>query len=339
MSRQTNELVVGLVQMRPTPDLAENLSKAMVETRKAAKAGAQIVCLPELFHSPYFCQTEDYDQFNLAESLSGPSVTAFCQVAKECRVNVIVPLFERRAPGLYHNSVAILAPHGEVQGIYRKMHIPDDPAYYEKFYFTPGDLGFKAWECKDPNHANTVPNRKKTPGKNKSSKFTIPQAQNTPPAHQFGVLICWDQWFPEAARLTALAGAEILFYPTAIGWHPHEKAELGKTQHEAWQTIQRAHAIANGTFVCTVNRVGHELPPMDFSGGEGAGIEFWGQSFVADPMGRILAQAAPDREETLLVPLNMGQVEYARTHWPFLRDRRVEAYSGLTKKYGEECRI
>ena len=284
--------MLGLVQSRSTLDPDDNLDRAITGVRNAKEKGAQIVCLPELFRSQYFCQTEDHRHFDLAEPVPGPSTTALASVAAELGVVIIASLFERRAEGLYHNTAAIIDADGRYLGKYRKMHIPDDPQYYEKFYFTPGDLGFRAWD----------------------TKFG-----------RIGVLVCWDQWYPEAARLTALAGAQVLFYPTAIGWLPAEKAEHGAQQQAAWETIQRSHAIANGVYVCAVNRVGHE-------GDASGGLEFWGGSFVADPDGRILARAGQD-EELLIVPCELGRVDLVRTHWPFLRDRRVDAYAGITERY------
>jgi len=284
-------LSVGLVQTKVAKDKQATLAMTAERVREAARRGAKLVCLQELFASEYFCQSEDHAQFELAESIPGPTSAAMAKVAKELGVSIIVPLFERRAPGVYHNSLVVVGPSGEVLGQYRKMHIPDDPLFYEKFYFTPGDLGFVAV---------------KTP------EVTV------------GPLICWDQWYPEAARLTALRGAEILVYPTAIGWHPSEKAEYGAAQLSAWQTIQRAHAIANGVFVVAVNRVGHEGP-------EGGGLEFWGHSFVADPFGVVLAEAG-EGEEVLVVECDLGRVEEVRRNWPFLRDRRIDAYSGISSR-------
>lgn len=284
--------MLGLVQSRCTLDPEENLGRAIAGVRNAKAKGAQIVCLPELFRSQYFCQTEDHRHFDLAEPVPGPSTTALASVAAELGVVIIASLFERRAEGLYHNTAAIIDADGRYLGKYRKMHIPDDPQYYEKFYFTPGDLGFRAWD----------------------TKFG-----------RIGVLVCWDQWYPEAARLTALAGAQVLFYPTAIGWLPAEKAEHGAQQQAAWETIQRSHAIANGVYVCAVNRVGHE-------GDASGGLEFWGGSFVSDPGGRILAKAGAG-EEVLVVPCDLAKVDASRTHWPFLRDRRIDAYADITKRY------
>ncbi len=300
---------VALVQMSCEPDTAKNLQKAVARCEVAAQGGANIICLPELFRAQYFCQREDHALFDITEPIPGPSTAALSAVAREHNVVIIASLFERRAPGLYHNTAAILdgastAPD-QLAGIYRKMHIPDDPLYYEKFYFTPGDLGFR-------------------------SLLTS--------AGRVGTLVCWDQWYPEAARETVLRGAEMLFYPTAIGWHPSEKAEFGEAQYDAWQTIQRAHAIANGVFVCSVNRVGHEHGDVihngvERKGPEGAGLEFWGGSFIADPFGRILAKASHGEEEILTADLDPKLVEITRQHWPFLRDRRIDAYDGLTRRF------
>lgn len=276
-------------------DPKANLAKAVDRIRDAASRGAQIVCLQELFLGPYFCQTEDHQYFQLAEAIPGPTTAVLGDLAKQLGVVIIASLFEKRAEGLYHNTAAIIDADGRYLGKYRKMHIPDDPQFLEKFYFTPGDLGFRTWQ----------------------TRFG-----------KVGVLICWDQWYPEGARLTAMTGAEILFYPTAIGWLPAEKAEYGERQQSAWETIQRSHAIANGVFVASVNRVGFEA-----SGA--SGIEFWGGSFVADPNGRLLAKASQG-EETLIVPCELGQVDVVRTHWPFLRDRRIDAYSGLVQRYLDE---
>jgi len=286
-------LQIGLVQMAMGRDKALNVAKARRAIADAAGRGAQIVVLPELFASPYFCQVEDPALFELAEPLPGPTTEAIAAEAKRHGVVVVTPVFEQRAAGIYHNSLVVLGPAGEPLGMYRKMHIPDDPLYYEKYYFTPGDLGF----------------------------VTVP----TPHA-ALGPLICWDQWYPEAARLTALGGAQVLCYPTAIGWHPKEKAEFGAAQLSAWQTIQRSHAIANGVFVAAVNRVGHEGPA-------GGGLDFWGHSFVADPFGVVLAEAG-EGEETLVVPVDLAQQETVRRNWPFLRDRRIDAYAGITSRFG-----
>jgi len=288
-TEQSESITVGLVQMRCAEDPAANLATAVERVTAAADEGAQIVCLPELFRSRYFCQSEDHANFGLAEPIPGPSTEALGKVAAARGITIVASLFERRAAGIYHNTAAVIDTSGEIVGTYRKMHIPDDPLYYEKFYFTPGDLGFRSFRTK---HA------------------------------QVGTLVCWDQWFPEAARLTAMTGAQILFYPTAIAWHAHEKAEFGAAQYEAWQTIQRGHAIANGVFVAVPNRVGDE-----------GTLEFWGGSFVADPFGRIIAQASHDREEILLARCDLGAVAETRQHWPFLRDRRIDAYEGLLKRY------
>ena len=283
---------VGLIQAACSAEPEQNLQKTLAAAESAADKGAQIICTQELFRSQYFCQTEDHACFQLAEPIPGPSTEAFQALARKHQVVVIASLFEKRAPGLYHNTAAVIDADGRLLGVYRKMHIPDDPLYYEKFYFTPGDLGFRAWQTRYA---------------------------------KVGVLVCWDQWYPEAARLTALQGAEVLFYPTAIGWHPAEKAAQGKLQHSAWETVQRGHAIANGCYVAVPNRVGHEKLA-------GEGIEFWGQSFVAGTSGEILAKAGATGEETLIVPLDLGKVDVTRTHWPFLRDRRIDAYEGLTKR-------
>lgn len=284
---------LGLVQMACTLDPEENLAKAVAGIEQAADLGAQIICLQELFRSQYFCQTEDHANFALAEAIPGPSTERLGQAAKKHGVVIVASLFEKRTEGLYHNTAAVIDADGSYLGKYRKMHIPDDPQYYEKFYFTPGDLGFRAWD----------------------TKFA-----------RIGVLVCWDQWYPEAARLTAMHGAQILFYPTAIGWLPPEREEHGEQQQSAWETIQRSHAIANGVYVCAVNRVGHEgAPPPE-------GIDFWGGSFVADPGGRILVRAGTG-EEVLTADVNLSKVNESRTHWPFLRDRRIEAYGDLTQRY------
>lgn len=279
--------------MRCGAEPEDNVARAIEFIRSAAKAGAEVVCLPELFRSQYFCQTEEHANFDLAEEIPGQSTATLGELAKELGVVIIASLFERRSAGLYHNTAAIIDSDGSLLGKYRKMHIPDDPLYHEKFYFTPGDLGFKSW--------NTARGK-------------------------LGVCICWDQWYPEAARLTVLHGAEILFYPTAIGWHPKEKKEFGKAQHSAWETIQRSHAIANGCYVAVPNRVGHEAP----AGGDG--IEFWGQSFICGPDGEIVAKGSVDREEIIAAEVDWGRVNEHRTHWPFLRDRRIDAYAGLEQR-------
>jgi N-carbamoylputrescine amidase len=295
MPRPSSSINIGLIQTACSPDPKDNLKKTLAAAERAAKQGARIICTQELFRSQYFCQSENHDYFKLAEPIPGPSTQAFQKLAKKHRVVVIASLFEKRAAGVYHNTAAVIDADGALLGVYRKMHIPDDPLYYEKFYFTPGDLGFRAWQTKYA---------------------------------KIGVLVCWDQWYPEGARLTALQGAEILFYPTAIGWHPGEKKKYGELQHNAWETIQRSHAIANGCYVCVPNRVGHEI--LDGVGGEG--IEFWGQSFVAGTSGEILAKASTNLEETLILPVDPGKVDTTRTHWPFLRDRRIDAYTGITQR-------
>jgi len=296
---------IALIQMSCVPDTQANLSHAADLVREAARSGANVVCLPELFRAQYFCQREEHALFDTAESIPGPSTDVLSKVAKEEGVVVIASLFERRAAGLYHNTVALLEADGSLAGTYRKMHIPDDPLYYEKFYFTPGDLGFKKFDTS---------------------------------AGPIGALICWDQWYPEAARITALMGAETLFYPTAIGWHPSEKAEFGEAQYSAWQTMQRAHAISNGVFVGAVNRVGHEHGDVLYNGvmmkgPEGAGLEFWGGSFIADPFGRVIAQASHDKEEILIAEIDLKLLEDTRRNWPFLRDRRIDAYGNITRRF------
>ncbi len=301
----TKHRKIALIQMSCGVSTEENLKKAAEFVREAARAGANIVCLPELFRAQYFCQREDHALFDTAEAIPGPSTEVLSQVAREEKVVIIASLFERRAAGLYHNTAAILETDGTLAGKYRKMHIPDDPLYYEKFYFTPGDLGFKTWQT--------------TEG-------------------PIGTLVCWDQWYPEAARVTALMGAETLFYPTAIGWHPSEKEEFGEAQYSAWQTMQRAHAISNGVFVGAVNRVGHEHGDVEhdgvlMKGPEGAGLEFWGGSFIADPFGRVIAQASHDKEEILMAEIDRKLLEDTRRNWPFLRDRRIDAYGGITSRY------
>lgn len=294
VSKKSRIVKLGLLQHACTGDPTENLNRTLQAVTAAAQAGAQIICTQELFRSYYFCQNEDHAWFDLAERIPGPSTEAFQKLARELGVVIVASLFEKRAEGLYHNTAVIIDADGALLGIYRKMHIPDDPLFYEKFYFTPGDTGFRAWD----------------------TRFG-----------RIGVLICWDQWYPEAARLTAMRGAEILFYPTAIGWHPSEKAEYGVNQHGAWETIQRAHAVANGCYVVAVNRIGLERP----IGGDG--LEFWGQSFVAGTSGQILAKASVDQPETLVVPVDLTKVDVTRTHWPFLRDRRIDAYGDLTRRF------
>jgi N-carbamoylputrescine amidase len=287
-------ITLGLLQHACGAVPEKNREKTLALVERAAKRGAKIVCTQELFASQYFCQSEDYTNFKLAEEIPGPSTRAFQKLAKKHAIVIVASLFERRAHGLYHNTAAIIDADGSLLGIYRKSHIPDDPLYYEKFYFAPGDTGFRSWQTKYA---------------------------------KIGVLICWDQWYPEAARLTALQGAEIIFYPTAIGWHPREKATLGVNQHGAWETIQRSHAVANGCFVASVNRVGLERP----AGGDG--IEFWGQSFVAGTSGELLAKASAEKEEILIASVDLAQIDDTRTHWPFLRDRRIDAYGDLNKRF------
>jgi len=284
---------VALVQMGCGPEPDANLASAIDLIERAAGESAQIVCLPELFRSQYFCQSENHDNFARAEPIPGPSTDALGKIAREHAIIIIASLFEKRSAGVYHNTAVILDAKGEMVGKYRKMHIPDDPGYYEKFYFAPGDLGFQSWKTDRGN---------------------------------LGVCVCWDQWYPEAARLTALRGAEMLFYPTAIGWHPREKKKYGDAQFSAWQTMMRSHAIANGCFVAAVNRVGHEAP----AGGDG--IEFWGQSFICAPSGEIIAQGSVDREEIITADIDWRRVDEYRTHWPFLRDRRVDAYAGIQER-------
>jgi len=286
---------IGLVQMACSPRPEENLARAISHIEKAVASGAQLICLPELFRSQYFCQREDARSFDLAEPIPGPTTDSLAKVARAQGVVIIAPVFERRAPGLCHNSAAIIDADGTLAGLYRKMHIPDDPGYYEKFYFAPGDLGFRAFDTR---------------------------------VGRIAVLICWDQWYPEGARLATLEGANILFYPTAIGWHPAEKEVHGRSQRDAWMTIQRAHAIANGVYVAAVNRVGLEIPPSG-----GAGIEFWGASFVADPFGVVAKEAATDSEEIVVAEVDLVRVEEVRRSWPFLRDRRVDAYAGLDRRF------
>ncbi len=286
---------VGALQMAFSPDPDDNLKKALSLIEQAARQGAQVLCLPELCRSPYFCQGEDFTAFDLAEPIPGPSTKVFQQAARQLSVALVVPLFERRAAGVYHNSAAVIDADGALLGIYRKMHIPDDPGFYEKYYFTPGDLGFRAFR----------------------TRFG-----------RIGALICWDQWFPEAARLTALRGASTIFYPTAIGWHPAERELYGAAQRDSWITSQRAHAIANGVYVVAANRLGWERPLTT-----GDGIQFWGSSFICDPQGLILAQGAEDREEVLLAEVDLGRLETIRRNWPFLRDRRIDAYGEISRRY------
>jgi N-carbamoylputrescine amidase len=288
------KVAIGLLQHACSADPAANMRKALAMADRAADGGANVICTQELFRSQYFCQSEDHGNFRLAEGIPGPSTEAFQELARRRGVVVVVSLFEKRASGLYHNTAAVIDADGSLLGIYRKMHIPDDPLYYEKFYFTPGDTGFRSWK----------------------TRFG-----------RIGVLICWDQWYPEAARLTALQGADIIFYPTAIGWHPGEKRKHGRQQHDAWETIQRSHAIANGCYVAACNRIGREKPAG------GAGLEFWGQSFVAGTGGEILGRASASRQEVLVVPVDLAEVDATRTHWPFLRDRRIDAYGDLARRF------
>jgi N-carbamoylputrescine amidase len=290
---QVSPFTVGLIQMRCSTDSDDNLNRASAMLRQAAQRGAQVACLPELFRTQYFCQVEEAGRFDLAEPIPGPTTEALSLLARETRMVVVGSIFERRAAGLYYNTAVVLDADGALRGRYRKMHIPDDPLYFEKYYFTPGDLGFQAF---DTSYA------------------------------RIGTLVCWDQWYPEAARLTALQGAEILFYPTAIGWHPAEKSEFGAAQASAWETMQRAHAIANGVYVAAVNRVGHEGPP-------GGGLEFWGNSFLADPFGRVIARAGEQSEEILIAVCDPRLQEEIRRNWPFLRDRRIDAYGPITERF------
>jgi N-carbamoylputrescine amidase len=285
---------VALVQMAMSADSTANLNAACAKIREAASRGAKVVCLPELFRAQYFCQKEDASLFSLAESIPGPSTEALGWEARRSSVVVVASLFERRAPGLYHNTTAVIGTDGTILGLYRKMHIPDDPAYYEKFYFTPGDLGFHIFPTEFGN---------------------------------LGVLVCWDQWFPEAARLVALRGADVIFYPTAIGWHPAEKVEHGAAQRDAWRTVQRGHAIANGVYVAAINRVGTETPAGP------PGLEFWGTSFLCDPQGVVLAEASTEREGILVGTVDPARIEDVRRNWPFLRDRRIDAYAGIDRRF------
>jgi N-carbamoylputrescine amidase len=294
----TQKYIAGLVQMSCTDNPELNLQKAAARVEDAARRGAEIICLPELFRSQYFCQREDVVQFDLAETVPGPTTERLGRIAKARGVVIVAPLFERRAAGVYHNSAAVIDATGEVIGLYRKMHIPDDPAYYEKFYFTPGDLGFRAFDTQ---------------------------------VGRVATLICWDQWYPEGARLAALRGPSLLFYPTAIGWHPAEKEHFGSAQCDAWRTVQRGHAIANGIYVAAVNRVGFEKTSPD-----SAGLEFWGSSFICDPFGVVLAEASAEREEILLADIDLARLEDVRRNWPFLRDRRIDAYSGITRRFLDE---
>jgi N-carbamoylputrescine amidase len=298
--KQEDRFHVGLVQLSCSSDPDANLQVALQRVREAGRNGAQIVCLPELFRTQYFCQREDPALFDLAETIPGPTTEAISKVANETKTLVIASIFEKRTRGLYHNTAVLIGSDGSIKGLYRKMHIPDDPLYYEKYYFTPGDLGFKAFDTE---------------------------------MGKIGTLVCWDQWYPEGARLTALQGAQVLFYPTAIGWHPAEKEQYGAAQHDAWRTIQRAHAIANGVFVAVVNRVGHETGNIRGNEAKGAGLEFWGGSFFADPFGRVLAEASHDREEILCAEVNLSEIDEVRRNWPFLRDRRIDSYSGIGSRF------
>ena len=294
---------VGLTQMACGEAPKKNLAKQLALLERALKKGAKIVCTQELFRSQYFCQSEEHRFFALAESIPGPSTDAFGKLAKKYRAVIVASLFEKRAAGVYHNTAAVIDADGALMGVYRKMHIPDDPLFYEKFYFTPGDTGFRAWKTK---------------------------------VATIGVLICWDQWFPEGARLTAMQGAEILFYPTAIGWHPSEKKHYGAAQHDSWELIQRSHAVANGCYVCVPNRIGHEF--IKSTGGapvDKNGLVFWGQSFVASPNGQVVERAPVNQEAVMVVPCDLANVEFSRTHWPFLRDRRIDAYGDLTKRFSD----
>ncbi len=292
---------IGLIQMSCSAEPEENLARAKTNIRKAANQGAEIICLPELFLTQYFCQREDANLFDLSEPIPGPTTSALGELARELKVVIIASLFEKRARGLYHNTAAMIDVDGSLKGIYRKMHIPDDPLYYEKFYFTPGDLGYKAFD------------------------FEVGKV---------GTLVCWDQWYPEGARLTALQGANVLFYPTAIGWHPAEKAQWGEAQHDAWRTIQRSHAIANGVFVAVVNRVGHEDGNIRGNRApSGQGLQFWGGSFICDPFGGVIAEASHDQEEILVADIDLKLLEEIRRNWPFLRDRRIETYAPITNRF------
>jgi N-carbamoylputrescine amidase len=299
------KFTVALIQMACLADPEENLRRAVGRVEEAARAGAAVICLPELFRTRYFCQREDAACFDLAEPVPGPTTEALGKIAKEKNVVVIAPVFERRAPGVYHNSAAVIDADGEVAGLYRKMHIPDDPAYYEKFYFTPGDLGFRAFQTR---------------------------------VGRIATLICWDQWYPEGARLAALDGASILFFPTAIGWHPAEKEQFGAAQLDAWRTVQRGHAIANGVYVAAVNRVGHEKPsdlPAQ-AGSKSPGLEFWGSSFICDPFGVVLREGLTAGEEILFAEVDHARIEEVRRNWPFLRDRRIDAYGGIVQRFLDE---
>ncbi len=293
--KSSSKFKIGLIQISMNKNPDDNLKKAITWIEQAAKKGANVICLPELFLSQYFCQKEDIENFNLAETIPGHSTEAISKVCKKLKVIVVASLFEKRSSGIYHNTAVIIDDEGRIKGMYRKMHIPDDPAYYEKFYFTPGDLGYKTFV----------------------TRFG-----------KISTLICWDQWYPEAARLTALQDPAVIFYPTAIGWHPQEKKEHGKAQIESWQTIQRGHAIANGIYVASVNRIGLEKPDKN-----SLGIEFWGSSFIADPQGVIITQASTNKEEILIAEVDLNRIEYLRRNWPFLRDRRIDSYEGITKRF------
>jgi len=295
MGIANDKAIVGLIQMSCDPDPKANLDKIVERTREAASLGAQIISTQELFRSQYFCQSEDHANFALAETIPGPSTEALSSIAKDRGVVIVASLFEKRAPGLYHNTAVVIDADGQIVGRYRKMHIPDDPLYFEKFYFTPGDLGFRSFDTR---------------------------------YGRVGVLVCWDQWFPEAARLTALSGAQVLIYPTAIGWHPSEREQYGIAQHSSWETIQRGHAVANGLYVAVANRVGHEGPL-------GGGIDFWGQSFLCDPSGQIVAKAGVHDEEILISECDWSRIDVQRTHWPFLRDRRIDAYQDITRRLND----
>ena len=292
MKKSRYNIALLQLELNSTPEV--NLQKCREWVKRAVKMGAHVVCLPELYSSFYFCQSENSKYFDLAEPLHGLSFKEFSVLARELKVVIIVPFFERRAAGIYHNSAYIINSDGSESGLYRKMHIPDDPSFYEKYYFTPGDLGFKAFDTS---------------------------------VGRIGTLICWDQWYPEAARLTAMQGAEVLFYPTAIGWHPDEKERYGAIQHDAWRTVQRGHAVANGLYVASCNRVGLEKPVKD-----SAGIQFWGSSFIAGPQGEILASASQDKEEIIIAEVDSELIETVRRNWPFFRDRRIDAYGGITKR-------
>src|SRR5437870_9639297 len=284
-----NIVTVGLIQMSCGPEPEANLKKAIGRIGEAAKKGARIICLPELFRSQYFCQNEDIKNFKLAETIPGPSIEALSKVARQKKIVIVASIFEKRTAGIYHNTAVVIDANGKIAGKYRKMHIPDDPLYYEKFYFTPGDLGFPNFDTKYA---------------------------------RIGVLICWDQWYPEGSRLTALSGAQVIFYPTSIGWHPHEKAQFGAAQLDAWKTIQRGHAIANGVYTAVVNRVGFEGHPENGD----PGLEFWGNSFVADPFGQMISEASHCKEEILVAECDPEKSEETRRNWPFLRERRIDAY-------------